>query len=85
MINFRCFKEYMKPQINEDERRFVNFNIHQLSEVYHGNYLIKGCGRQQEYKELWHNGITFTLLSGTIYIGSDDCRVSMHEFVRSCL
>ena len=33
-------------------------------------------------------GITvllFTLLSGTIYIGSDHGRVSRHEFVRSCL
>jgi hypothetical protein len=30
-----------KPQINADERRFVNFNIQHLYEVFPGNYLIK--------------------------------------------
>jgi len=30
-----------KPQINADERRFVNLDIQHLSEVYQGNSLLK--------------------------------------------
>ena len=33
--------EFVKPQINADERRFVDFNIQHLSEVFPGNYLIR--------------------------------------------
>ena len=33
--------ELIKPQINADERRFVDLNIQHLSEVFPGNYLIK--------------------------------------------
>jgi hypothetical protein len=36
-----------KPQINADERRFVNFNIQRLSEVFPGNSLIKSSQSTQ--------------------------------------
>gem|GEM_PF-6280873 len=32
--------ELIKPQINADERRFVDLNIQHFSEVYQGNGLI---------------------------------------------
>jgi len=34
-------REFIKPQINADERRFVNLDIQHLSEVYQGNSLLK--------------------------------------------
>ncbi len=34
-------REFIKPQINADERRFVNLNIQRFSKVYQGNSLIK--------------------------------------------
>jgi len=36
-----------KPQINADERRFVNLNIQHLSEVYQGNSRIKSPQSRQ--------------------------------------
>ncbi|HWR26479.1 MAG TPA: hypothetical protein VN316_01235 [candidate division Zixibacteria bacterium] len=33
--------EFLKPQINADERRFVNLNIQYFSEIYKRNSLIK--------------------------------------------
>jgi hypothetical protein len=34
-------REFIKPQINADERRFVDLDIQHLSEVYQGNSLLK--------------------------------------------
>ncbi|MBU4220633.1 MAG: hypothetical protein KKA10_03265 [Euryarchaeota archaeon] len=34
-------REFIKPQINADERRFVNLNIQRFSEVYQINSLTK--------------------------------------------
>jgi len=44
--------DIMEPQINPDERRFVNPNIQHFSEVYQGNSLIKSpqsTQRSQSY------------------------------------
>lgn len=38
---------HIKPQINADERRFVNLNIQHFSEVYQGNSPIKSPQRSQ--------------------------------------
>ncbi|MCZ7402262.1 MAG: hypothetical protein O8C61_08575 [Candidatus Methanoperedens sp.] len=42
-------REINKPQINADERRFVNLDIQHLSEVYQGNSLLKSPQRSQSF------------------------------------
>jgi len=41
--------EFLKPQINADERRFVNLDIQHLSEVYQGNSLLKSPQSTQSF------------------------------------
>ena len=39
--------EFLKPQMNADERRFVDLNIRYFSEVYKRNSVIKSPQRSQ--------------------------------------
>jgi hypothetical protein len=51
-----------KPQMNADERRFVNLNIQHLSEVYQGNSRIKSPQRAQSIATIIFASFTFTMI-----------------------